>query len=141
MGTHVCTAVLGGGALLWQASRGGMDALGGAAEPGPAAFAGKRREPRSAVLVFGSTGKLGRLVVQKVRHPVNRCLGGMSEITVAQASMRRPDCGVRLTISICKSRYQVHTSSITIMSFGAKAEPCHIEAAWQQILSTAAVHM
>ena len=67
-----CTAVLGGGALLWQASRGsrgGMDGADGASQSGLGGPGGKRREPRDAVLVFGSTGKLGRLVVQKVWHP------------------------------------------------------------------------
>ena len=62
----VPAAVLGGGALLWQASRGGMDGAAGAAEPSSGGTAAQARKPQDAVLVFGATGKLGRLVVQKV---------------------------------------------------------------------------
>ena len=39
-----------------------------AASVGEAAPQLKPRQPQNAVLVFGGTGKLGRLVVQKVRH-------------------------------------------------------------------------
>ena len=63
------SAVLGGGALLWQASREGMDGVDAAVRPNMSVDAGNRREPQDAVLVFGSTGKLGRLIVQKVWAP------------------------------------------------------------------------
>ena len=61
----VPAAVVGAGALLWQASRGGMDSADGATQPSLGGALSGQREPSDAVLVFGSTGKLGRLVVQK----------------------------------------------------------------------------
>jgi len=86
----VPVAVLGAGALLLQASRGGMGGTEGTAEP---AFGGGllgQREPKDAVLVFGSTGKLGRLVVQKVIYGCMRLCSMPS--CVKQEACERGEC-------------------------------------------------
>ena len=59
--------VLGGAVLLWWAMSGAMGESDlGSASGRQDALPLKRRDPQNAVLVFGGTGKLGRILVKKV---------------------------------------------------------------------------
>ena len=58
---------LGGAVLLWRAMSGAtVEGDLGSATSRKDAVPPKRRDPENAVLVFGGTGKLGRLLVKKV---------------------------------------------------------------------------
>ncbi len=87
---YVPVAVLGAGALLLQASRGGISGMEGAAEAASGGGPPGQREPNDAVLVFGSTGKLGRLVVQKVIYGCMRLCSMPS--CVKQEACERGEC-------------------------------------------------
>ena len=60
---------LGGAVVVWGAIRRSMQGEGSTAVLEEAAAEPEPRQPSNAVLVFGGTGKLGRLVVQKARSP------------------------------------------------------------------------
>jgi hypothetical protein len=55
------------GAIAWAGSR-AQQGLGAAATGAGMTSPSEAAKPADAVLVFGSTGKLGRLVVKQVRH-------------------------------------------------------------------------